>query len=132
MADEVKKIKILIVEDDMFMVELLGTELRNSGFEVEVAANGAEALPKFRQFIPDLLLLDILLPDINGFDVLRQIRREPGGVEAKAIFLSNLGETKDMDEAKRIGALDYFVKANFSLSEIVEKIKAVFAPPPTQ
>ena len=116
------------------MVELLGNELRNAGFEVDVAGTGSEALPKFRQFKPDLVLLDILLPDINGFDVLRQMRREPDGPEVKAIFLSNLGETKDIEEAKRIGALDYFVKANFSLSEIADKIKAVLSrnqPPKT-
>jgi len=130
MPDEVKKPKVLVVEDDIFMQELLGNELRSAGIEVDVATNGSEALPKFRQFAPDLVLLDILLPDVNGFDVLRQIRREPNGMEVKAIFLSNLGETKDMEEAKRIGAIDYFVKANFSLSEIVEKIKAVFSPKP--
>lgn len=113
------------MEDDAFMMELLAQELANAGFEVVGAKNGVEGVQKFKEAGPDLMLLDILLPDQNGFETLRQIRREPNGPEAKAVFLSNLADGSDIEEAKRLGALDYMVKANFTLPEIVAKIKGV-------
>ncbi|MBI2122263.1 MAG: response regulator [Candidatus Sungbacteria bacterium] len=115
--------KILLVEDDAFMVELLTHEFSNAGFEISVARTGAEGVEKFKESAPDIILLDVLLPDQNGFDTLRKIRREPGGPEMKAMFLSNLSEETDIEEAKRLGAIDYLVKANFALPEIVERVK---------
>jgi len=115
--------KILLIEDDAFMVELLTNEFTNAGFEVAVARTGAEGVSRFRETSPNIVLLDVLLPDQNGFDTLRKIRREPGGPEMKAMFLSNLSEETDIEEAKRLGAIDYLVKANFALPEIVERVK---------
>lgn len=115
--------KILLVEDDTFMVELLTHEFANAGFEVAVARTGAEGVTKFGEVSPNIVLLDVLLPDQNGFDTLRKIRREPGGPEMKAMFLSNLSEETDIEEAKRLGAIDYLVKANFALPEIVERVR---------
>ena len=115
--------KILLIEDDAFMVELLTHEFTNAGFEVAVARTGAEGVSRFREASPNIVLLDVLLPDQNGFDTLRKIRREPGGPEMKAMFLSNLSEETDIEEAKRLGAIDYLVKANFALPEIVERVK---------
>jgi two-component system phosphate regulon response regulator PhoB/two-component system alkaline phosphatase synthesis response regulator PhoP len=125
MTDETaaQKIKILLVEDDEFMVDLLAHELGKNGFEVTLAKTGAEAVSKFKESAPDLILLDILLPDKNGFDVLREIRRLPEGVGASVVILSNLSETNYREEAERLGAIDYLVKANFSLGEIIERIK---------
>ena len=125
MAEESGKAKILIVEDDAFMVDLLSKELISIGYQVEVAKTGLEGVDKFFNFKPKLVLLDILLPDQNGFDVLRQIRRNPEGREAKVLILSNLDSQPDLEEAKRLGAVDYLVKANFSLTDIVAKIRGV-------
>ncbi|QQG45569.1 MAG: response regulator [Candidatus Sungiibacteriota bacterium] len=116
--------KILLIEDDVFMVGLLVHELQEAGFEVVTAKTGVEGIKKFPEVKPDLILLDILLPDQNGFDTLRTIRRQPGGPGTKVIVLSNLAEWSDVEEAKRLGALDYLVKTNFSLEEIVEKIQS--------
>lgn len=125
MPDTPAKTKILIVEDDAFMVDLLGKELTNLGYQVDIAKTGLEGVDKFFSFKPDLVLLDILLPDQNGFDVLRQIRRNPDGKEAKVIILSNLDSQPDVEESKRLGVVDYLVKANFSLTDIVAKIRGV-------
>lgn len=129
MVDVVKTPKILVVEDDLFMVDLLVRELEKGGFEVVVAKTGSEGVKKFREVEPDLTLLDIILPDLNGFDALREIRRMPKGPAAKVVILSNLGDESDKEEGKRLGARDYLVKANFSLPEIVDRVKEVLAAP---
>ena len=106
------------------MSDLLTQALTRAGFEVANAKTGSEGVSKFQEWHPDLILLDLILPDQNGFEVLRQIRRMPGGPEVKVIVLSNLSRETQGEEAHRLGALDYLVKSNFSLDEIVEKIKS--------
>lgn len=125
MVEGDSKSKILLIEDDAFMVDLLGKELGAFGYQLEIAKTGLEGVEKFHIFKPDLILLDILLPDQNGFDVLRQIRRDPEGRETKVLILSNLDKRSNLEEAKRLNATDYLVKANFSLSEIVARIQGV-------
>ncbi len=129
MADGEKK-KVLLVEDDIFMADLLGREISGAGFELATAKTGKEAVDKFPTVKPDLILLDLLLPDLNGLEVLRQIRRMEGGPETKVVVLSNLSSERDIEDAKRLGVTNYLVKANTSLPEIVDKLKAVFASPP--
>lgn len=107
------------------MVDILSAECARVGFEVLVAKTGAEAVKKFKEFKPDLMLLDLLLPDEKGFDALRKIRREEGGVQTRVIVLSNLSESTDIEEAKRLGVVEYLIKANTSLLDIIEKIKSV-------
>lgn len=125
MTEETKKTKVLLIEDDVFMIDLLTHELNNSGFETAIAKTGEEGIKMFGEFKPDIILLDIILPDQNGLEVLRQIRRQPNGPETKTIVLSNVAEILDIEEAKRLGALEYLVKANFSLPEITARIKSV-------
>ncbi len=123
MADG-EKVKLLLVEDDVFMIELLGTSLGGAGFDIAIAQSGEQALGEFKKRTPDLVLLDLLLPDMHGFEVLKKIRALPGGDKTKVIVLSNLSGTDDINEAKRLGAVDYLVKANFSLPEIADKVRA--------
>lgn len=125
MATTPNQKKILLVEDDVFMLELLVTELTQAGFNVAVAKTGIEAVTQFSEAHPDIILLDIILPDENGFEALRQIRRKEGGVETKVVVLSNLSDEADKEEAKRLGAIDYMVKAHYSLPEIVQKVRTV-------
>ncbi len=115
--------KILIVEDDPFMIELLSLELQKAGFALTVAKTGRECVASVINSKPDLILLDLLLPDQNGFEALREIRRMPEGPKIKVIVLSNMSETPDLEEAKLLGTVDYLVKTNFTLSDIVERIK---------
>lgn len=127
MVEQNNKTKVLVIEDDIFMVELLAKELVAAGFETIIAKTGVEGLEKFKTDKPDLILLDILLPDQNGFETLRLIRRLPDGPETKVMVLSNIGEGPDVEEAKRLGVKDYLVKANFTLPEIIAKIQGVLA-----
>lgn len=123
MPDAPKK-KILLVEDDIFMVDLLTKELQNAGFDFVVAHNGTEGVAKFKEIKPDIILLDLFLPDLNGFEVLRQIRQDPIGYTTKVMVLSNASEEQNIKEAQRLNVTEYLVKANFSLSEVVEKVRA--------
>ena len=118
-----KKKIILLIEDDVFMGQLLGQALERAGFALIAAHSGAEGVTKFREAKPDLILLDLILPDQNGFEALRQIRRLPGGVDAKVLVLSNLARESQFEEAKRLGVVDYLVKVNFSLDEVLAKIR---------
>lgn len=127
MPDPTKKPKVLLVEDDVFMIELLGKELKDAGFDIDVADKGSKAVEKFKEIKPDLILLDILLPDIRGLDVLRQIRSAEGGNDVKVLVLSNIADKEEVEEAKKLGVTDYLVKANFSLTEIREKVRGALA-----
>lgn len=119
------KKKILVVEDDVFITDLLVKELLRAGFELAVATTGGDGAKKFEEFRPDLILLDMLLPDQNGLEVLRGIRRLPAGANAKVIIFSNIAEEADVQESRRLGVADYMVKANYSLPEVIERIHAV-------
>lgn len=134
MAEDKKK-KVLLVEDDIFMADLLTREFAQAGLEIVLAKTGQEAVDKFSAARPDIILLDILLPDVNGLEVLRQIRRKDGGPETKVLILSNLSSERDIEDANRLAVVGYLVKANTSLPEIVEKIKSLVevepALPPT-
>lgn len=121
------KSKVLVVEDDIFMIELLAKDLQSSGYPVAIAKTGAEGVQKFQEENPAIILLDLLLPDVGGFEALRQIRRLPKGNEVKVIILSNIGEGPDLEEAKRLGVNEYLIKANFTLPEIIKKVEEVLA-----
>ena len=107
------------------MSDLLTTELMHADFDIANAKTGGEGVSRFQEWHPDVILLDLILPDQNGFEALRQIRRLPGGPETKVIILSNLSRDTQGEEASRLGVVDYLVKANFSLDEIIAKIKSV-------
>jgi len=121
------KPKILLVEDDIFMVDLLVEELTRSGFDIVVAGNGADGIKRFDESRPDLVLLDLLLPDVRGFEVLKKIRAGTGGRDVKVIVFSNVAEQADMKEAEELGVRHYMVKANYALPEVVDKIRSVLA-----
>lgn len=120
-----QKPTVLIIEDDVFMGDLLFRALGRAGFEVVLAKTGGEGIEKFQETKPQVILLDLLLPDENGLETLRKIRRSEGGPAVKVIVLSNLSRESNFEEARRLGALDYLVKVNFSLDEIVAKVRSV-------
>lgn len=118
--------KILIVEDDQFLLEMYSAKLKGSGFLVEIAQNGEQALSHIKEFNPDLILLDIVIPKMDGFEVLRQIRENPANKGIKVIVLSNLGQQSEVERGMSLGADDYFIKAHFTPSEIVHRINKFF------
>ena len=113
--------KILLVEDDRFLIKAVYTKLTQKGFEVVLANDGDEAISKAKTEKPDLVLLDMVLPKKSGFEVLRAIKGDPETASIPVFILSNLAQDQDIQEGKALGAEDYIVKSNTSLSAIVDK-----------
>lgn len=116
--------RILIVEDDKFLRELIVKKLSNEGYEVIEAADGEQGLQKIKEEKPDLVLLDLILPGIDGFEVLAQKREDPFAASIPVIVLSNLGQKEDVDKGLNLGATDYLIKAHFTPGEIIEKVRS--------
>jgi DNA-binding response OmpR family regulator len=119
------KTKILIVEDDLFLRRLCQKKLEKEGFEVILAEDGREGIKQAKKTSPDLILLDIILPNIDGFEVLKILKDEVSTKLIPIILLSNLGQKEDINKGLALGASDYLIKAHFSPQEIVDKIKEV-------
>lgn len=119
------KIKILLVEDDKFLREICGTKLAKEGFEIIEAIDGGEVLQKVETHRPNIILLDIVLPSSNGFEILSQIKghADPEIAKTTVLMLSNLGQEDDVKKAIVLGASDYLIKSNFTTQEITDKIK---------
>lgn len=112
--------KILIVEDDRPISKVLNLKLQHSGFKTTQAFDGEEALAFLTKEKYDLVLMDLVMPKKNGFDVLRELKEQ--GIKAKVIITSNLSQAEDQKKALELGAIDYFVKSNTSLATIVEYV----------
>jgi len=115
--------KILIIEDDKFLRELIAQKLIKEDFEVSEAMDGEEGIKKIKEEKPDLILLDLILPGIDGFEVLSQMKKEPALAPIPVIILSNLGQKDDVEKGLKMGAIDYLIKAHFTPGEIIDKIK---------
>ena len=122
-TSEQRESRVLLIEDDKFMSGLLTQSLERAGFESSVAKTGSEGVEMFHGTRFDLIVLDLMLPDEDGLEVLRKIRRLPGGAEVKVLVLTNRAQEARSEEAKRLGVAEYLIKANFSLDEIIGKIK---------
>lgn len=118
--------KILVIEDDKFLRELIARKLREENYEVSEAVDGEEGFQKVQEEKPDLILLDLILPGIDGFEVLAKIKEDPTLAQIPVIILSNLGQRDDIEKGLRLGAIDFLVKAHFTPNEIIEKIKKAF------
>lgn len=118
--------KILIVEDDNFLRTVLERRLKKEGFEVITAVNGNEAFQKIIYELPDLVLLDIILPQKSGFVVLEEINKDPNLKSIPIFIISQLGQPEDIKKGIDLGAIEYIVKAKISLDELIQKIKDHF------
>ncbi|MBU4023064.1 response regulator [Patescibacteria group bacterium] len=116
---------ILIIEDDKFLRELISKKLISQGFKIDEAIDGEEGLKKLQEIKPDLILLDLILPGLDGFEVLQRIKDDPGIASIPVLILSNLGQKDEIEKGLRLGAVDFLVKAHFTPEEIVQKIKQV-------
>lgn len=119
--------KVLLVEDDKFLSSLLRSRLEREGIRVLYAENGEAALEILRNERPDLILLDIILPKKSGFEVLEEIKQNPLLQNSPVIIISCLGQESDISRGKELGAIEYFVKAQTSIDELVRKIKEFVA-----
>jgi len=118
-------IKILVVEDDKFLRELLVRKLYSEGFTVESAIDATGAFDILKRFTPSIILLDLILPGIDGFEILSRIKKDDALAAVPVIILSNLGQKEDIERAMSLGAIDFMVKANFTLDEIVNKVRKI-------
>ena len=116
---------ILIIEDDKFLRELIVRKLKDEKYQIVEASDGEEGLEKVKKNPPDLVLLDLILPGIDGFEVLSRIKEEHALSSIPVIILSNLGQREEVERGLKLGAVDYLIKAHFTPREIIDKIKAV-------
>ncbi|PIP23368.1 MAG: response regulator [Candidatus Nealsonbacteria bacterium CG_4_10_14_0_2_um_filter_38_17] len=117
--------KILIVEDDKFLRELIAQKLIKEGYDIVEAIDGEEGVKKVKEATPDLVLLDLILPGVDGFEVLSRVKADPSLVTIPVIILSNLGQKDDIEKGLKLGAVDYLIKAHFTPAEIIDKVKTV-------
>lgn len=117
--------KIMWVEDDKFLSDIIARKLSTTGATLVYATEGEGALALLQKEKPDLLLLDILLPGVDGFEILRRVKADVGLKTTPVIMLSNLGQREDVEKGKALGAVRFLIKATVTLDEIVAEIQAV-------
>jgi len=115
--------KILIVEDDKFLAKMLAKMLESHGFDVVLAGTGREGLLKVSTENPKLVLLDIILPDIDGFDLLETIKKDDKTKRIPVVIISNLGQQEDIAQGKALGVKDYLVKSDIKLDQVVDVVR---------
>ena len=116
------KIKILVIEDNADLVDMYKFKLEREGYFVDIAKDGEQGLLKATEISPDLILLDILTPNMDGWEVLTALKNNTS-LKSKVIIVSNLGEQEQVDRAKKLGVDGYLIKANYTPGELVMKIK---------
>ena len=111
------------MEDDKFLRELISQKLKKEGYDTAEAVDGEEGVKKAREIKPDLILLDLILPGIDGFEVLSKVKGDQSLSGVPVIILSNLGQKEDVEKGLKLGAVDYLIKAHFTPGEIVAKVE---------
>lgn len=115
--------KVFLFEDEEIIYENIIHELEDEGFNVTLAKDGQDALKKVISAQPDIILLDLILPKLNGFEILKELKNEEKTKNIPVIILSNLGQGQDIRECMDLGAVDYMVKANVLIADVITKIK---------
>lgn len=119
------KKKILLIEDDSFLISMYTTKFELENFEVVAAEDGEKGLGLAAKEKPDIILLDILLPKMNGFEVLKELKNNKETSPIPVILLTNLSQKNEIEQGLALGAQDYLIKAHFMPSEVMDKIKKV-------
>ncbi|MEK7084012.1 MAG: response regulator [Patescibacteria group bacterium] len=127
MAEKKTKATVLLVEDDSFLANIYKTKFDMEGYAVTVADNGETGLAEAKKTHPDIILLDILLPKMDGFVVLEKLKQDADTKNIPVILLTNLGQKDDVEKGLQLGAADYLIKAHFKPSETVEKVEKVLS-----
>ncbi len=117
--------KILLVEDEEALAEVLSAKLKKEGYDIEVAYNGEEGLAKLKRYQPDLMLLDIVMPKMDGYEVLEKMNEE--NIKIPVIIISNSGQPVELEKTKKLGAVDFLIKTQFDPNEVITKIKNYLA-----
>ncbi|MCK4525674.1 MAG: response regulator [Candidatus Andersenbacteria bacterium] len=120
-----KKTKVLIIEDDSYISDMYKIKFESENFETVVASNGIEGIKFLEKAVPDIILLDVVMPKIDGFSVLKEIKKNPKLDKIPVVLLTNLSQKENVERGFELGASSYIIKAHFTPSEVVEKIKEV-------
>ena len=118
-----EKAKILIIEDDRFLIKLYASKLQREGFEIMEAISGEEGLNKILREKPDLVILDLVLPQKSGFEILSEIKMNPETKNIPVVILTNLGQETDIKKGLSLGAAAYLIKTDFSINQLPEIVK---------
>jgi DNA-binding response OmpR family regulator len=119
----IKKTKILIIEDDKFLLKAYNLKMKKAGFEILTAMDGITGLKLAEKKHPSLIILDLMLPKMDGFEFLKRIKSDDVLKDIPVVTISVLGQKKDYEKAMRLGAEEYFIKSGYTLEEIIKKIK---------
>lgn len=120
--------KVLLIEDDPMVVRMYERKLKMSGYKLSLAYNGEEGFVVLRNETPDIILLDVMMPKMDGLETLKKIKADEAYKDVPVIILTNFGDrSEDVQKCKKMGAEDYWVKANMSLNEMVERINNILA-----
>ena len=122
-----EKPKILVVEDEEILLTALKEELSNGGYEVEGAVDGQDGLDKVKAFKPGLVLLDLVMPRMDGMEMLQRLKGDSELRDIPVVILTNLSDYERISEALSLGAMDYLVKANYKLEDLLDKVKTVIS-----
>lgn len=121
------KKKILIVEDDNFVAEVYLAKLSEMGYETVLAQNGEEGLAELKKGKVDLILLDILMPIMNGIEMLEEVKKNEEWKNIPVILLTNIGEKESIQKVREMGVKNYLIKSHFTPAEVIEKVESVFS-----
>jgi len=119
--------KILIIEDDRYISKMYQLKLSLEGYDVQVAENGRIGVEKTKEFMPDIILLDILMPELDGFEVLSIVKSDDHTKDTPVLIMSNLGQEDHIQKGMALGAIGYIVKSQYTPSKVVETIKDTIA-----
>jgi CheY-like chemotaxis protein len=125
MSTNLKDVKILLVEDDSFLASVYATKFELEGFSVFHAGDGEAGLAMAEKVQPSIILLDILMPKMDGFEALHRLKMDPKLVQIPVVMLTNLGQKEDVERCLKDGAVDYLIKAHFVPGEAVKKVKKI-------
>lgn len=120
-----KNVHVMLVEDDVFLANIYKTKFDMEGFKISHADNGEKGLDDIKKKKPDVILLDILLPKMDGFAILEALKKDESVKNIPVILLTNLGQKDDVEKGLDMGAVDYLIKAHFKPSEVVQKVREV-------
>jgi DNA-binding response OmpR family regulator len=124
------KVKVAIIEDDIAIVQMYRTKFENEGYEVETAGDGLTGLDLIDSFAPDIILLDLMMPNMDGLDMLQQLRGTAEGKKARVVVLTNMGDTETATKVFKMAADDYIVKAEMTPKQVAERVKILLAKKP--
>jgi len=122
-----RKKRILIVEDEPFLVEMYKARFEQEGYDVRVAYNGTSVAALVKSEHPDIILLDIVMPETDGYEVLRQLKKSKSTSLTPILVFSNLAQEDEIKKGKKLGADKYFVKSDFTPSQLVQEVEAIIS-----